>query len=276
MATTTTNFGWTVPTSTDLVKNGATAISTLGSGVDTSFVGLKGGTTGQVLSKSSGTDLAFTWINADPLTILDAKGDLITATAADTPARLAVGTTGQVLTVDSTTSTGLKWAAVPSGGMTLLNSGSTALSGSSITFSSLGGYQSLLINIYGLNPSSATAIGTMRFNTDSANNYSQFEDWYSVGSGEGRSAQSGSSIALSRFGRSYLTQNINNFWSFTIPNYSRTGTRVISYNSVEIPSGVTLTAGTGQYNGGSAITSLTLLLDNGSFSAGTCEIWGLK
>jgi hypothetical protein len=65
MATTTTNFGWTVPTSTDLVKNGATAISTLGSGVDTSFVGLKGGTTGQVLSKTSGTDLAFTWINND-------------------------------------------------------------------------------------------------------------------------------------------------------------------------------------------------------------------
>jgi len=69
MATTTTNFGWTVPTSTDLVKNGATAISTLGSGVDTSFVGLKGGTTGQVLSKTSGTDLAFTWIEQDDTTL---------------------------------------------------------------------------------------------------------------------------------------------------------------------------------------------------------------
>jgi hypothetical protein len=69
MATTTTNFGWTVPTSTDLVKNGATAISTLGSGVDTSFVGLKGGTTGQVLSKTSGTDLAFTWIEQDDSTL---------------------------------------------------------------------------------------------------------------------------------------------------------------------------------------------------------------
>ena len=66
---TTTNFGWTVPVSTDLVKNGATAISTLGSGVDTSFVGLKGGTTGQVLSKTSGTDLAFTWIEQDDTTL---------------------------------------------------------------------------------------------------------------------------------------------------------------------------------------------------------------
>jgi len=59
MATTTPNFGWTVPTSTDLVKDGATAIETLGDGIDASFVGLKGGTTGQVLSKTSGTDLAF-------------------------------------------------------------------------------------------------------------------------------------------------------------------------------------------------------------------------
>ena len=65
MATTTPNFGWTVPTSTDLVKDGATAIETLGDGVDASFVGLKGGTTGQVLSKTSATDLAFTWIAND-------------------------------------------------------------------------------------------------------------------------------------------------------------------------------------------------------------------
>ena len=43
-------------------------------------------------------------------TIVDAKGDLLTATASDTPARLAAGSNGQVLTVDSTTSTGLKWA----------------------------------------------------------------------------------------------------------------------------------------------------------------------
>jgi hypothetical protein len=123
MATTTTNFGWDIPQSTDLVKDGATAIAALGQDIDTALVDLKGGTTGQVLAKASGTDLDFSWVAVDPLTILDAKGDLITATAADTPARLAVGTNGQVLTADSTISTGLKWAtpATPSSGLTLIS-----------------------------------------------------------------------------------------------------------------------------------------------------------
>jgi hypothetical protein len=115
MATTTPNFGWSVPTSTDLVKDGATAIETLGDSIDASLVDLKGGTTGQALVKNSNTDMDFIWSSIDPLTILDAKGDLISATAADTPARLAVGTNGQVLTADSTTATGIKWA-TPAGG----------------------------------------------------------------------------------------------------------------------------------------------------------------
>lgn len=62
---TTSNFGWTTPADTDLVKDGASAIRTLGNGVDTSFVDLKGGTTGQILSKASNTDLDFTWIAND-------------------------------------------------------------------------------------------------------------------------------------------------------------------------------------------------------------------
>jgi trimeric autotransporter adhesin len=62
MATTTTNFGWDIPQSTDLVKDGATAIAALGQDIDTALVDLKGGTSGQILSKASGTDLDYTWI----------------------------------------------------------------------------------------------------------------------------------------------------------------------------------------------------------------------
>lgn len=127
MATTTTNFGWDIPQSTDLVKDGATAIAALGQDIDTAFIDLKGGTTGQVLAKASGTDLDFSWVaqddsNAIQNAIVDAKGDLIAATAADTPARLAVGTNGQVLTADSAEATGLKWAtpATPTSGLNFI------------------------------------------------------------------------------------------------------------------------------------------------------------
>jgi hypothetical protein len=114
MATTTPNYGWPVPTSTDLVKNGATAIEALGDAIDASIAELKGGTTGQVLSKTSNTDMDFTWVaqddsNAIQNTIVDAKGDLIAATANDTPARLAVGNNGETLVADSSTSTGLRY-----------------------------------------------------------------------------------------------------------------------------------------------------------------------
>lgn len=62
---------------------------------------------------------AFSVTGAIANTIVDAKGDLIVATGADTPGKLTAGTTGQVLTVDSTTGTGLKWATPAAGGKVL-------------------------------------------------------------------------------------------------------------------------------------------------------------
>jgi hypothetical protein len=88
---------------------------TLGNSIDTSFVDLKGGTTGQILSKASNTDLDYTWVTTDDANaiqnaIVDAKGDLIAATANDTPARLAVGANNLFLRANSAAATGLEWA----------------------------------------------------------------------------------------------------------------------------------------------------------------------
>jgi hypothetical protein len=120
MANPTSNFGWQMPTPVDLVTDLPADFEVFGQAVDSSLADLKGGTSGQVLSKNSNTDMDFVWVTSDDAnaiqnTIVDAKGDLIGATAADTPARLAVGTNGQVLTADSTAATGLAWA-TPSGG----------------------------------------------------------------------------------------------------------------------------------------------------------------
>jgi hypothetical protein len=138
MATVTPNFNWPVPTSTDLVKDGATAIEALGDSIDASLIDLKGGTIGQVLSKTSNTDMDFTWVTDaagditgvtagtgisgggtsgtvtvtnSMATAIDAKGDLIPGTGADTFGRLVVGANETRLVADSTQTTGLKYVA---------------------------------------------------------------------------------------------------------------------------------------------------------------------
>jgi hypothetical protein len=54
-----------------------------------------------------------------PESIVDAKGDIITATGSDAPARLAVGANGTTLVADSAEATGLKWATASAGGKVL-------------------------------------------------------------------------------------------------------------------------------------------------------------
>jgi hypothetical protein len=131
MANPTTNYGWPMPTSTDLVTDLPADFAAFGQPVDTSLKALNPettlgdisyrsatantntrlpiGTTGQVLAVSGGVPA---WTTTADVTPLTTKGDLFTFDTAD--ARLGVGTNGQTLVADSSTATGLKWATASS------------------------------------------------------------------------------------------------------------------------------------------------------------------
>jgi hypothetical protein len=281
----TTAFGWDTPDDTDLVKDGAAAIRELGQDIDTSMADLLGGTTGQVLSKASNTDMDFTWVaqddsNAIQNAIVDAKGDLIAATAADTPARLAVGTNGYVLTADSAESTGLKWAAPSTGSLTLLstttiNSGTTSQTISSISTS----YKQLLIIIKNIKMSSGGASWTARLNSDTGSNYmSGYVGQYWGGASNAVSLRT--DIFFGSRNSNSTSWNKQGYGQVRLIDYNAAGQCQVDYDVINHDGGAgsdTLwyTHGKVVYNASAAVTSFTLIADT-NFSDGTVLIYGVN
>ena len=101
MANPTTYFGWVMPTTTDLVTDLPADFAVFGQGVDTSLQDLLGGTTGQVLSKTSGTNMDFTWIEQDDSTLaFNAQtGTTYTLVAADAANKLVTASNASAITV---------------------------------------------------------------------------------------------------------------------------------------------------------------------------------
>ena len=283
MATTTPNFGWPVPTSTDLVKDGATAIEGLGDAIDASLLDLKGGTSGQVLAKNSGTDMDFIWVaqddsNAIQNAIVDAKGDIIAASAADTPARLAVGANDTVLTADSSTATGLKWAApASSGGWTLINTGGTALTGASVSLNSIAAtYQELILYIVDYYPSTNDKRLLMQFNNDttSANYFSLITR---VSAGGAANFDTNAQPYLT--GEGLQNSDHNSEIYVRIPNYYTSAANKTAHGNAVF----NISGGTKHYNdinffylSSTAISSIQLLSATGNLGGGTVYLYGAK
>jgi hypothetical protein len=275
MATTTPNFGWAVPTSTDLVKDGAVAIETLGDSIDASLVDLKGGTTGQVLAKASNTDMDFSWVaqddsNAIQNSLLTTTGDTIYASAASTPARRAIGTTGQVLTVSG----GLPvWATPASSNIqwTAVNAGGTTLSGSTTTISGITGANQLMV-LYVQASSTSTYIELYaRLNNDSGSNY-----LYGGFNQVGGTTNDMNSVTANKFliagGSASATAGASG--SLLITGGNSSGVKYVNGLSGQNGGNGNGAYGFGGYwNNTSTITEINFFFSAGTFDAGTVYVF---
>jgi hypothetical protein len=247
---TTTNYTWTTPDDTDLVKDGAAAIRTLGSSADTTVKALNPGTT---------------------------AGDIDYYTTSTAKARVAIGTAGQVLQVNSG-ATAPEWT-TPAGGMTLLST--TSLTGASTTISAIDQtYVNLVAIIYGL--TNATADGILRIapnnsttitnsvRTDNGNNATWTGDsldylWVSGGAAMSRTV-SANTFALTIFNYSSST---------TLKPYIVSGEFQVTGNTRQDPLFAAGSIG-GAGNDTTAITSLVISNSGGNLSTGTVLLYGVK
>jgi hypothetical protein len=139
MTNPTTNFGWVMPSPTDLVTDLPADFEVFGQAVDTDFVDLLGGTTGQVLSKTSATDLDFTWVTPEigditaitvtaPITGGGTSGSVgIAISAASTSA------SGAVQLSDSTSTTSSVLASTPTATKSAYDLAAAAIAKSTVT-----------------------------------------------------------------------------------------------------------------------------------------------
>ena len=250
---TTTNYGWTTPDDTGLVKDGASAIRSLGTSVDT------------------------TTKNLNPSTTL---GDIeYRSSTANTNTRLGIGSTGNVLTVAGGVPS---WAAPAGGGanFSLLNAGGTNLTGATtITVSSLSGYDKFRILINNASTASGSPAYQIRFNGDSAANYAQNQfrfrgtssyatssfDLYNDFAQTAMNIGSGSTVATAGY-------DIN----ISLDGGNSSGLKMLDISSGADADGGNnfyLTWAQGWYSGTSAISSVSVISSSGNFDQGKIYVY---
>ena len=208
-------------------------------------------------------------------TIVTTKGDIIAASAASNPTRLAVGANDTVLTADSSTATGLKWGTIAAGSLTLLST--TSLTGSSVTISSISqSYKNLLVIVNGVYLASDDRAIQVTFNASgTGHNYTRF-GYAASGFNSGTDINAGSA-EIGRAG-SNSSSNYAMTSILQIARYTETSTKTFSSNYYYRPASGSNGGGTsnGTFTGASGISSIKFEAETINFSAGTVYIYGVN
>ena len=257
---TTTNYGWVTPDDTSLVKDGAAAIRTLGSSVDTTTKALNPSTTlGDIEYRSS---------------------------TANTNTRLGIGSSGQVLSVSGGVPA---WSTLSSGGLTLIATASPS-SASTVSFTSIPTtYKHLMIVTSNIQQSDSSRYWSMRFNNDSGGNYNikgvaftntTVNSVYDAGVTSIGSSYSNAPIPSSRdISSPLLGQHSNS--TINIYNYaSTTLTRTYDYFSWGYNGGaaqnVNAVIGGAYASTGTAITQIDFIRSSTQTISGTIQLYGVS
>ncbi len=247
MANPTTNYGFVLPTPTDLVTDLPADFDVALQGVDTRLKALQPGTTLGDLAYSSAT--------------------------ANTNTRLAIGSTGNILTVAGGVPT---WAApAAAGSLTLLST--TTLSGASTTISSIStAYTSLMVLVENAYAGGNIDLG-LQFNSDTGSNYA-FSGISTANSLNTRGNLNTTEFTFNDFAPSGNQTKNNSYAIFNLPRYSTTtGNQFMTvdykarWNSNY--SGGTFTC---VYAKSAAITSMTFIAGNSTWTAGSVLIYGVN
>jgi hypothetical protein len=245
---TTTNYGWTTPDDTALVKDGASAIRTLGSSVDTTTKALNPSTTlGDIEYRSS---------------------------TANTNTRLGVGTTGQVLTVSGGVPS---WATASSGGMTLIST-TTISNNATVSLTSIPQtYNNLFVVIRNYKPATAYVGLKMRFNSDSGANRHKLNLIDDASAYSGSFAFDDTNSKIADFND---TATGTGLITVTIPDYTNANTFKMGNFKTLANSDVSgefyYRSGSAAYNQTTAITSLDFFSASGNLTSGTILLYGVK
>jgi hypothetical protein len=210
-------------------------------------------------------------------TAIDAKGDLVPGTGADTFARLAVGANDTVLTADSSTATGLKWAS-PSGPLASWSqlAVSATTSGTTVTISGLSGYNQLYVQFENISHNDSIKEFYFRMNTDSGTNYNyvNFSIRNPAAQTSGGFVSGGTEIYLGRAASSGNTM----VGGISINGANSTGKKFLrgfmaSTNDL-VSSDITQPHISGTYDGTSVISSVSIVTNAAAFDGGNMRVFG--